>query len=132
MLFERETYKSKLIDGIFNSNNELFLELTQKPRINVPQLTAGEKAMISCKVPGNCPQSLTDIVWTGIRPNKTRQNAYGVPGQEQYFSIITFYPKSEHHNTELTCTVTLQGRILTESTVILEVRRMYHFTYTTS
>ncbi|XP_042595748.1 sialic acid-binding Ig-like lectin 7 [Cyprinus carpio] len=97
-------------------------ELTQKPTINVPLLTAGEKAEISCKVPGDCFQPLADIVWTGIRPNNTRLGARGVPGRSEHFSIMTFYPKPEHHNTELTCTVTLQGRIRTESTVILKVR----------
>uniref|UniRef100_A0A8C2FWS1 Sialic acid-binding Ig-like lectin 12 n=1 Tax=Cyprinus carpio TaxID=7962 RepID=A0A8C2FWS1_CYPCA len=97
-------------------------ELTQKPTINVPLLTAGEKAEISCKVPGDCLLPLADIVWTGIRPNNTRLGARGVPGRSEHSSIMTFYPKPEHHNTELTCTVTLQGRIRTESTVILKVR----------
>ncbi|XP_016424179.1 sialic acid-binding Ig-like lectin 12 [Sinocyclocheilus rhinocerous] len=102
--------------------NIIVKELTQKPPIKVPLLTAGEKAEISCKVPGDCREPLADIVWTGIRPNKTRLGARGVPGRDQHFSIMTFYPKPEHHNTELTCTVTLQGRIRTESTVILKAR----------
>ncbi|XP_043114387.1 myelin-associated glycoprotein-like [Puntigrus tetrazona] len=97
-------------------------ELTQKPTIIVPQLTAGEKAEISCKVPGDCRENVADIVWTGIRSNNTGFFSYGVPSQYKQFSKMTFYPKSEHHNTELTCTVTLKGHIRTESTVILKVK----------
>ncbi|XP_059370080.1 sialic acid-binding Ig-like lectin 7 [Carassius carassius] len=97
-------------------------ELTQKPTINVPLLTAGEKAEISCKVPGDCLKTSADIVWTGIRPDETRLQGGGVPGRNLEFSIMTFYPKPEHQNTALTCTVTFQRRIRTESTVILKVR----------
>ncbi|XP_050985631.1 sialic acid-binding Ig-like lectin 14 [Labeo rohita] len=96
-------------------------ELTQKPKIKVPPLTAGQKAEISCKVPGNCIQPKANIVWTGI-DGETRPGAKGKPGQEEYFSVMTFHPEPKHHNTNVTCTVTLQGRIRTESTVILEVQ----------
>uniref|UniRef100_A0A673KHP8 Ig-like domain-containing protein n=1 Tax=Sinocyclocheilus rhinocerous TaxID=307959 RepID=A0A673KHP8_9TELE len=106
------------------------ITLTQKPTISVPLLTVGEKAEISCKVPGDCTEPLADIVWTGI-DGETSRRSHGVPNQEEHFSIMTFHPKPEHHNTKLTCTVTLQGSIRSESTVILKVRRMYHFTYNT-
>ncbi|XP_042627641.1 sialic acid-binding Ig-like lectin 7 [Cyprinus carpio] len=106
-------------------------ELTQKPTIKVPLLKAGKKAEISCKVPGDCTSPMADIVWTGIY-GETSRGGHGVPYQEENFSFMTFLPKPEHHNTKLTCAVTLQGRIRTESTVILKVRCMYHFTYNTS
>ncbi|XP_016334960.1 sialic acid-binding Ig-like lectin 7 [Sinocyclocheilus anshuiensis] len=96
-------------------------KLTQKPTISVPLLTVGEKAEISCKVPGDCTEPLADIVWTGI-DGETSRRSHGVPNQEEHFSIMTFHPKPEHHNTKLTCTVTLQGSIRSESTVILKVR----------
>ncbi|KAL1260997.1 hypothetical protein QQF64_008824 [Cirrhinus molitorella] len=96
-------------------------ELTQKPPIKVPLLTEGDEAQITCKVPGNCIKPLADIVWTGI-DGKTSRGVRGVPGQEEHFSILTFHPKPEHHNTNLTCSVALQGRTWTESTVILKVR----------
>ncbi|XP_051718642.1 sialic acid-binding Ig-like lectin 5 [Ctenopharyngodon idella] len=97
-------------------------ELTQKPTINVPQLTAGEKAEISCKVPGDCTNPSVDIVWTGIKPDETRRGAHAVIGRVQQYSVMTFHPEPEHHNTKLTCTVIYQKSIQTESTVILEVR----------
>ncbi|KTF79980.1 hypothetical protein cypCar_00020281 [Cyprinus carpio] len=99
----------------------MFLELTQKPTIKVPLLKAGKKAEISCKVPGDCTSPMADIVWTGIY-GETSRGGHGVPYQEENFSFMTFLPKPEHHNTKLTCAVTLQGRIRTESTVILKVR----------
>uniref|UniRef100_A0A8C1CVH7 Uncharacterized protein n=2 Tax=Cyprinus carpio TaxID=7962 RepID=A0A8C1CVH7_CYPCA len=95
--------------------------LTQKPTIKVPLLKAGKKAEISCKVPGDCTSPMADIVWTGIY-GETSRGGHGVPYQEENFSFMTFLPKPEHHNTKLTCAVTLQGRIRTESTVILKVR----------
>ncbi|XP_051718641.1 sialic acid-binding Ig-like lectin 5 [Ctenopharyngodon idella] len=97
-------------------------ELTQKPTINVPQLTAGEKAKISCKVPGDCTNPSVDIVWTGIEPDEIKTVVSAVPGSVQEYSVMTFHPEPEHHNTKLTCTVIYQKSIQTESTVILEVR----------
>ncbi|KAK7156671.1 hypothetical protein R3I94_006649 [Phoxinus phoxinus] len=97
-------------------------ELNQKPTINVPQLTAGEKAEISCKVPGDCINPLADIVWTGIEPDEIRPGISAVPGSEHHYSILTFHPEPEHHNTKLTCTVIFQKSIQTENTVILKVR----------
>ncbi|KAK9962408.1 hypothetical protein ABG768_007777 [Culter alburnus] len=97
-------------------------ELTQKPTINVPQLTAGKKAKISCKVPGDCVNPSADIVWDGIEPDEINHEGSRVPGKEERFSIMTFHPEPEHHNTKLTCTVIFQKSIRTESTVILEVR----------
>ncbi|KAK9962412.1 hypothetical protein ABG768_007781 [Culter alburnus] len=97
-------------------------ELTQKPTIKVPKLTAGKKAEISCKVPGDCVNPSADIVWDGIEPDKVKHGAFRVPGREEHYSIMTFHPEPEHHNTKLTCTVIFQKSIRTESTVILEVR----------
>jgi len=124
--------KCYLIYSISDSSKSLFLELNQKPTINVPQLTPGEKAEISCKVPGDCMNPLADIVWTGIEPDEIRLLAYGVPGSEHLYSEMTFHPEAGHHNTKLTCTVIFQKSIQTESTVILKVRRMYYFTYNSS
>ncbi|ROL45133.1 Galactose-specific lectin nattectin [Anabarilius grahami] len=110
-----------------NAQSENCLEinlskLNQKPNINVPQLTVGKKAEISCKVPEDCLNPSADIVWTGIEPDEIRRGSYGVPGWEKSSSIMTFHPEPEHHNTKLTCTIIFQKSIRTESTVILKVR----------
>ncbi|XP_067307766.1 LOW QUALITY PROTEIN: sialic acid-binding Ig-like lectin 10 [Pseudorasbora parva] len=97
-------------------------ELTQKPTIDVPQLTVGEKAEISCKVPGDCMNPLGKIVWKGIEPDEIRRHGSAAPGSEKHFSIMIFHPELEHHNTKLTCTVIFQESIQTESTVIPKVR----------
>ncbi|XP_043114388.1 sialoadhesin-like [Puntigrus tetrazona] len=95
-------------------------ELTEKPTISVPALREGKQAKISCTVPGFCPNPKANIVWTGIEPDQIDRSASGVIGRE--FSTLTFHPKFEHHNTNLTCRVIFQGNVQTESTVILKVR----------
>ncbi|XP_051718638.1 sialic acid-binding Ig-like lectin 12 isoform X3 [Ctenopharyngodon idella] len=92
-------------------------ELTQKPTIEVPQLTAGEKAEISCKAPGDCVNLKADIVFKGIEPDEVPRMV-----QSKTLSVFTFHPEPEHHNTNLTCRVIFQENIWTESTVILKVR----------
>ncbi|XP_051962535.1 sialic acid-binding Ig-like lectin 7 [Xyrauchen texanus] len=97
-------------------------ELTQKPAINVPVLTAGEMAEISCQISGNCPLTKTEIVWKGIDDEfEVKLYSYGVPGKENKFSVITFNTKQEHHNTNLTCTVIFEGNIQAERSVTLEL-----------
>ncbi|XP_058655451.1 LOW QUALITY PROTEIN: sialic acid-binding Ig-like lectin 6 [Onychostoma macrolepis] len=97
-------------------------ELTQKPTINVPLLTEGEKAEISCKVPGYCMNPTTNIVWTGIEPDEVKRITSRVIGRDEVFSTLTFHPRLEHHNTNLTCRVIFQENIQTESTVILKAQ----------
>ncbi|XP_039527227.1 immunoglobulin superfamily member 10 [Pimephales promelas] len=98
-------------------------ELNQKPTINVPQLTPGEKAEISCKVPGDCLNPLADIVWTGIEPDEIRLQRTAASSSGHLYSEMTFHPEAGHHNTKLTCTVIFQkSKVQTESTVILKVR----------
>lgn len=68
-----------------------------------------------------------DFVWDGIEPDEIEPMSYAVIGRVNQFSKITFHPKPEHHNANLTCTVVYQKSVRTERTVVLEVRRMYHF-----
>uniref|UniRef100_A0A8C2EB00 Tektin-1 n=1 Tax=Cyprinus carpio TaxID=7962 RepID=A0A8C2EB00_CYPCA len=99
-------------------------ELTQKPTINVPPLTEGDKAEISCKVPGDCINPTANVVWEGIEPDGVERRIESLIGEDNFaeFSTLTFHPELKHHNTNLTCTDIFQGNIQTESTVILKVR----------
>ncbi|XP_048016888.1 sialic acid-binding Ig-like lectin 12 [Megalobrama amblycephala] len=97
-------------------------ELTEKPTIEVPQLTAGEKAEINCRAPGSCVNLKTDIVFKGIEPDEVHRRMRGVSDWDNTLSVFTFHPEPEHHNTNLTCRVIFQENIWTESTVILKVR----------
>lgn len=104
----------------------VFPELTQKPQMHIPPLKAGVKAKLTCKIPGNCVRPSADVVWTGIEGGfETGFQAFGVIGREETFAIMYFKPEPEHHNTELTCTVTLKGNVQTETSVILKIKCMF-------
>ncbi|XP_056330082.1 sialic acid-binding Ig-like lectin 5 [Danio aesculapii] len=97
-------------------------ELTQKPIINVPLLTAGQRAKISCTFTLKCFGPTLKFVWTGINGKIMRPGPRGVPGQHKFTSILRFHPKPKDHNTKLTCKTILEESIQTEATVTLEVR----------
>nr|XP_021322141.1 sialic acid-binding Ig-like lectin 12 isoform X1 [Danio rerio] len=108
---------------IFNKTVRIIVkELTEKPTIEVPLLTAGEKAEISCRAPGTCLNPKMGMFWEGIEPERTERKAFGVIGREDDFLLLIFHPKPEHHNINLTCRVIFQENMQTEATVTLEVR----------
>ncbi|XP_056330378.1 sialic acid-binding Ig-like lectin 14 [Danio aesculapii] len=108
---------------IFNKTVKIIVkELTQTPTIEVPLLTAGEEAEISCRAPGNCRNLEMDMFWEGIEPERTERRGVSVIGSDELFLLLIFHPKPEHHNINLTCRVIFQENIQTEATVTLDVR----------
>ncbi|XP_073779978.1 myeloid cell surface antigen CD33 isoform X2 [Danio rerio] len=97
-------------------------ELTQKPKINVPRLTIGQKAEISCIFTIKCLVPKLRFAWTGIEGKESTLGPRGVPGWNEFTSIFRFHPKPKDHNTKLTCKIIVQDRIQTEAAVTLEVR----------
>nr|XP_055051478.1 sialic acid-binding Ig-like lectin 7 [Misgurnus anguillicaudatus] len=95
-------------------------ELTQKPIMDIPVLTVGQRATLSCTIPGDCLNPIHQIVWTGIDNSTSTHTGEAVPGSQEL--ILSFDPEPEHHKTKLTCTVIITGNIRTETSVILEVR----------
>uniref|UniRef100_A0A672FIA2 Ig-like domain-containing protein n=1 Tax=Salarias fasciatus TaxID=181472 RepID=A0A672FIA2_SALFA len=101
--------------------------LSQKPTVEIPPLTEGREATLTCTAPGLCSGSAPEFLWTwsgaggSISGNITtltdRLNAIA----NRYSSTLTFNPSAEHHGTNITCTVRLTDDRTTEETVTLNV-----------
>nr|XP_055053756.1 sialic acid-binding Ig-like lectin 7 [Misgurnus anguillicaudatus] len=96
-------------------------ELTQKPIMDIPVLTVGQWATLSCTIPGGCLNPIHQIVWTGI-DNATITQTRATILFGKFSRLLSFDPEPEHHKTKLTCTVIITGNIRTETSVILKVR----------
>uniref|UniRef100_A0A672G2L0 Ig-like domain-containing protein n=1 Tax=Salarias fasciatus TaxID=181472 RepID=A0A672G2L0_SALFA len=98
-----------------------------KPTVEIPPLTEGREATLTCTAPGLCSGSAPEFLWTwsgaggSISGNITtltdRLNAIA----NRYSSTLTFNPSAEHHGTNITCTVRLTDDRTTEETVTLNV-----------
>ncbi|KAM3614329.1 uncharacterized protein V6R79_012834 [Siganus canaliculatus] len=105
--------------------------LTQKPTVEVPPLTEGHEAALTCTAPGLCSGSDPEFTWIWSRGG---MNYSHIPGSiiismservtavaQTHSSTLTFNPSAEHHGTSVTCRVSFANNITTEETVALSV-----------
>lgn len=105
------------------------LDLSQKPSMVIPPLTAGQPATLTCSAPGLCSGSAPKITWrwrntgerdvTGNVTDFMTENVTAVT--QRHSSALTFTPSAEHHGSEVTCKVSFSGDSSTEETVTLSV-----------
>ncbi|CAM9962955.1 unnamed protein product [Rangifer tarandus platyrhynchus] len=103
-------------------SNQLSLHvtpLTQKPAIYVPEiLQPGHQVTLFCAfnwIFDECP--VPTLSWIG-----NTVSANGASPRTSYFSELTFTPRPQDHNTELTCRVDFSGEgVSTQNTVRLSV-----------
>ncbi|XP_070306349.1 sialic acid-binding Ig-like lectin 10 isoform X1 [Odocoileus virginianus] len=93
--------------------------LTQKPAIYVPEiLQPGHQVTLFCAfnwIFDECP--VPAVSWIG-----NTVSANGASPRTSYFSELTFTPRPQDHNTELTCRVDFSGEgVSTQNTVWLSV-----------
>nr|XP_044990009.1 sialic acid-binding Ig-like lectin 5 [Jaculus jaculus] len=91
--------------------------LTEKPVIHMEQpLKAGHPARLNCNLPGSClGGEPVSILWTGDIVNSME------PGTLSN-SVLTITPRPQDHDTNLTCSVKLQGtQLTTKRTIHLNV-----------
>ncbi|XP_065776820.1 sialic acid-binding Ig-like lectin 10 isoform X4 [Muntiacus reevesi] len=93
--------------------------LTQKPAIYVPEiLQPGHQVTLFCAfnwIFDECP--VPTLSWIG-----NTVSANGASPRTSYFSELTFTPRPQDHNTELTCRVDFSGEgVSTQNTVRLSV-----------
>ncbi|KAK7886993.1 hypothetical protein WMY93_026614 [Mugilogobius chulae] len=88
--------------------------LQQKPTVQVPPLTEGHKASLTCIAPGLCSGSEPIITWTWRKagekemPNITTATTDRLTAvNHRHMSTLELSPSAELHRAQLTCTVTL-------------------------
>ncbi|XP_075393980.1 sialic acid-binding Ig-like lectin 10 [Tenrec ecaudatus] len=113
---ERGTLKHSYTDDMVSLG---VTDLTQKPDVNVPDtLEPGRPARLVCLFPGvfaDCPTPT--FSWTGVALSPKQPEPQTSP-----FSELTFTPRLQYHNTELTCRVGFSNKgVSTERTIQLKV-----------
>ncbi|XP_066122767.1 sialic acid-binding Ig-like lectin 14 [Saccopteryx bilineata] len=91
--------------------------LTEKPIIHILEpLEAGRPTQLTCSLPGACEGgSPLTFSWVGAAVDSLNP-------QTLHFSVLTFTPKAQDHDTSLTCQVTRQwSSVTTERTIWLNV-----------
>ncbi|CAK6964274.1 sialic acid-binding Ig-like lectin 5 [Scomber scombrus] len=111
--------------------DDVSLDLSQKPTVIVPPLTEGQQTTLTCTAPGLCSGSVPTITWTWrgrgektteITGNLTERKTENITAViQRHSSTLTFNPLAEHHGTQVTCKVGFTGNKTTEKTVTLNV-----------
>ncbi|KAK7886991.1 hypothetical protein WMY93_026612 [Mugilogobius chulae] len=102
--------------------------LQQKPTVQVPPLTEGHKASLTCIAPGLCSGSKPIITWTWRKagekdlPNITTATTDRLTAvNHRHMSTLELSPSAELHRAHLTCIVTFIKNLSREKTVRLNV-----------
>ncbi|XP_039886441.1 sialic acid-binding Ig-like lectin 14 [Simochromis diagramma] len=108
--------------------------LNLKPRVNIPTLTEGQQATLTCTAPGLCSGSVPQITWTWrgaggtesyITGNSTNFKTENLAAfTQRHISTLTFNASSEHHNTSITCKINFTCGKTTEETLTVNVNYM--------
>uniref|UniRef100_A0A4X2KAB8 Ig-like domain-containing protein n=1 Tax=Vombatus ursinus TaxID=29139 RepID=A0A4X2KAB8_VOMUR len=94
-------------------------DLIQKPDISIPEmLESGNPVTVKCTFPWTCGENRPfKFSWKGAALSSRPQSSGA-----SHSSEVSFIPGHQHHDTNLTCKVTLpEGRVSTERTVQLNV-----------
>ncbi|XP_005950380.2 sialic acid-binding Ig-like lectin 12, partial [Haplochromis burtoni] len=87
-------------------------ELSEKPTLEIPEITEGEQTTLTCSAPGLCSGSTPNItwIWSGsgqnlyeIKENNTEFQSEDMPA---FNSTLTFNASTKHNSGQVTCKVT--------------------------
>uniref|UniRef100_A0AAQ6A857 Ig-like domain-containing protein n=1 Tax=Amphiprion ocellaris TaxID=80972 RepID=A0AAQ6A857_AMPOC len=101
VIFTHSTHRLNLARSVLPS------DLSQKPTMEIPALTEGQQATLTCTAPGNFTFTIGNLT-AGTRHSST----------------LIFTSSSKHHNTSITCKVSFKGGSA-EETKTLNVTRKY-------
>ncbi|KAK7886990.1 hypothetical protein WMY93_026611 [Mugilogobius chulae] len=128
------SYQIRVIDNtkggftFFRKATVTVTYLQQKPTVQVPPLTEGHKASLTCIAPGLCSGSKPLITWTWRKagekdlPNITMATTDRLTAvNHRHMSTLELSPSAELHRAQLNCTVTFIKNLSRERNVKLNV-----------
>ncbi|XP_063343476.1 sialic acid-binding Ig-like lectin 12 [Pelmatolapia mariae] len=96
-------------------------ELSEKPTLEIPEITEGEQTTLTCSAPGLCPGSTPNITWIW---SESGQNHYEIKENNTEFksenpnafkSTLTFNASAKHNGSQVTCKVTFKNVTINET-----------------
>lgn len=102
-------------------------ELSERPTLEIPEITEGQLTTLNCTAPLLCPGSTPNITWiwsgSGQNPSEIKENNTEFKSKNQtYFnSTLTFNASAKHNGGQVTCNVTFKS-VTTNETKTLNVK----------
>ncbi|KAL3980358.1 Adh transcription factor 1 [Sarotherodon galilaeus] len=89
---------------ISDANVTVTVTLSEKPTLEIPEITEGELTTLTCSAPGLCPGSTPNITWIW---SGSGQSVYEIKENNTDFkSTLTFNASAKHNGGQVTCKVT--------------------------
>uniref|UniRef100_A0A3B4G6V1 Ig-like domain-containing protein n=1 Tax=Pundamilia nyererei TaxID=303518 RepID=A0A3B4G6V1_9CICH len=101
--------------------------LSEKPTLEIPEITEGEQTTLTCSAPGLCSGSTPNItwIWSGSGQNfyEIKENNIEFQSEDMpaFNSTLTFNASTKHNGGQVTCKVTFKN-VKTNETKTLNVK----------
>ncbi|XP_054869792.1 sialic acid-binding Ig-like lectin 7 [Amphiprion ocellaris] len=117
LYFLRATGNKKNDCKIISKTTINVTDLSQKPTMEIPALTEGQQATLTCTAPGLCSGSRPNITWMWREaggketyfPGNFTFTIGNLTAGTRHSSTLIFTSSSKHHNTSITCKVSFKG-----------------------
>ncbi|CAI5662090.1 unnamed protein product [Oreochromis niloticus] len=102
-------------------------ELSERPTLEIPEITEGQLNTLTCTAPLLCPGSTPNItwIWSGSGQNlseiKENNTEFKSKNQTYFNSTLTFNASAKHNGGQVTCKVTFKS-VTTNETKTLNVK----------
>lgn len=99
-------------------------ELSERPTLEIPEITEGQQTTLTCSAPGLCNGSTITWIWSGsgqsVYEIKENNTEFKSKNQTGFKSTLTFNASAKH-NGQVTCKVTFKS-VTTNETKTLNVK----------
>lgn len=100
-------------------------ELSERPTLEIPEITEGQLTTLTCTALGLCPGSTITWIWKGSGRNlyeiKENNTDFKSKNLTAFNSTLTFNASAEHNGGQVTCKVTFKN-VTTNETKTLNVK----------
>uniref|UniRef100_A0A669B1X0 Ig-like domain-containing protein n=1 Tax=Oreochromis niloticus TaxID=8128 RepID=A0A669B1X0_ORENI len=100
-------------------------ELSERPTLEIPEITEGQQTTLTCSAPGLCNGSTITWIWSGsgqsVYEIKENNTEFKSKNQTGFKSTLTFNASAKHNGGQVTCKVTFKS-VTTNETKTLNVK----------